>query len=76
MDAECGPGDAAWQDTRLLVPGIDPHWHWRNVFTGERVVCAVDDGQPALLMAELLAHFPVALLVAHQEAGQGLASTA
>jgi len=51
------------------VPGIDPHWHWHNVFTGERVVCTVDDGKPAVVMAELLAHFPVALLIAHREDG-------
>jgi (1->4)-alpha-D-glucan 1-alpha-D-glucosylmutase len=58
-----------WQDTRLLVPGIDPHRHWRNVLTGEPVVFTVEDGQPALVMANLLAHFPVALLVAQPEAG-------
>src|SRR5262249_28975917 len=63
------PGDVVWQETRLLVPGIDPHWQWSNVLTGEPVVFAVDDGQPALVVAKLLAHFPVALLVAHQEAG-------
>jgi len=61
------PEDTVWQDTRLLVPGIDPHWHWRNVLTGETVIFAVDDGQPALSLATLLAHFPVALLMAHQE---------
>jgi (1->4)-alpha-D-glucan 1-alpha-D-glucosylmutase len=65
-----------WQDTRLLVPGINPQWHWRNVLTGEPVAFAVDDGQPALAMAELLAHFPVALLMAHHEAGQDQAHTA
>ena len=62
-------GNAVWQDTRLLVPGIDPHRHWRNVLTGESVVFTVEDGQPALVMANLLAHFPVALLVAQPEAG-------
>src|SRR5262249_780131 len=67
---EAVPGDAVWEGTRLLVPGIDPHWQWRNVLTGEPVVFAVDDGQPALVIAKLLAHFPVALLVAHQEAGR------
>jgi maltooligosyltrehalose synthase len=51
------------------VPGIDPHRHWRNVLTGESVVFTVEDGQPALVMANLLAHFPVALLVAQPEAG-------
>src|SRR5262249_38215248 len=50
---EASPGAAVWQDTRLLVPGITPHWHWRNVLTGEPVIFAADDGQPALGMAEL-----------------------
>lgn len=57
-------GEAVWQDTQLLVPGIDPRWHWRNVLTGEPVVFTVDSGQPMLVLAELLAHCPVALLVA------------
>jgi (1->4)-alpha-D-glucan 1-alpha-D-glucosylmutase len=57
-------GEAVWQDTRLLVPGIDPSWDWRNVLTGEPVVFATDDGQPSLALVELLGHCPVALLVA------------
>jgi (1->4)-alpha-D-glucan 1-alpha-D-glucosylmutase len=57
-------GEAVWQDTRLLVPGIDSRWHWRNVLTGEPVVFTEDDGQPTLALAELLGHCPVALLVA------------
>jgi maltooligosyltrehalose synthase len=34
------------------------------VFTGERVAFATVDGQTTLAVAEILAHFPVALLVA------------
>jgi (1->4)-alpha-D-glucan 1-alpha-D-glucosylmutase len=60
-------GEAVWQDTRLLVPGIDPHWDWRNVLTGEPVVFATDDGQPTLALAELLRHCPVALLAAQTD---------
>jgi (1->4)-alpha-D-glucan 1-alpha-D-glucosylmutase len=61
-------GEAVWQDTRLLVPGIiNPHWDWRNVLTGEPVVFAEDDGQPTLALAELLRHCPVALLVAQTD---------
>jgi (1->4)-alpha-D-glucan 1-alpha-D-glucosylmutase len=59
-------GEAVWQDTRLLVPGIDPHRAWRNVLTGEVVTVAEEDGQPRLAVAQLLAHFPVALLVASE----------
>jgi (1->4)-alpha-D-glucan 1-alpha-D-glucosylmutase len=60
-------GAAVWQDTRLLVPGIDSRWDWRNVLTGEPVIFATDDGQPALALAELLGHCPVALLVAQMD---------
>jgi maltooligosyltrehalose synthase len=60
-------GDAVWQDTQLLVPGIDPHWDWRNVLTGEPVVFTADDGQPTLALAALLKHCPVALLVAQTD---------
>jgi (1->4)-alpha-D-glucan 1-alpha-D-glucosylmutase len=56
-------GEAVWQDTSLLVPGIDPQQEWRNVFTGELVAFTLVDGQATLSMAEILAHFPVALLV-------------
>ena len=54
-------------EARLLVPGIDSRWDWRNVLTGEPVVFAEDDGQPMLALAELLEHCPVALLVAQAD---------
>ena len=57
-------GEAVWQDTRLLVPGIDTRWDWRNVLTGEPVAFVIDDGQPTLELAELLGYCPMALLVA------------
>jgi (1->4)-alpha-D-glucan 1-alpha-D-glucosylmutase len=57
-------GRAVWQDTRLRVPGIDPEQPWRHVFTGESICFALEDGQPTLAVGELMAHFPVALLVA------------
>jgi maltooligosyltrehalose synthase len=57
-------GEAVWQDTQLLTPGIDPRWDWHNVLTGEPVAFAADDAQPTLALAELLGHCPVALLVA------------
>jgi (1->4)-alpha-D-glucan 1-alpha-D-glucosylmutase len=57
-------GEAVWQDTQLLMPDVDPRWDWRNVLTGEPVVFTRDNGQPALALAELLGHCPVALLVA------------
>jgi maltooligosyltrehalose synthase len=60
-------GEAVWQDTQLLTPGIEPHWDWHNVLTGEPAVFTTDDGQPALALAELLGHCPVALLVAQTD---------
>jgi (1->4)-alpha-D-glucan 1-alpha-D-glucosylmutase len=60
-------GEAVWQDTQLLMPGVDPHWDWRNVLTGEPVVFTRDNGQPALALAELLGFCPVALLVAQED---------
>src|SRR5919197_3717353 len=60
-------GEAVWQDTRLLVPGIDAHWDWRNVLTGEPVVIAADDGQPTPALEQLLGQCPVALLVAQAD---------
>jgi (1->4)-alpha-D-glucan 1-alpha-D-glucosylmutase len=57
-------GEAVWQDTRLVVPGIDPERPWRHVFTGESMAFVVEDGQPSLPIGELMAHFPVALLMA------------
>jgi (1->4)-alpha-D-glucan 1-alpha-D-glucosylmutase len=57
-------GEAVWQDTRLVVPGIDLERPWRHVFTGESMAFAVEDGQSTLPLGELMAHFPVALLMA------------
>jgi maltooligosyltrehalose synthase len=53
-----------WQDTTLLVPGPHQQRGWRNVLTGATSRFAAEDGQTTLAMAELFAHFPVALLVA------------
>ena len=57
-------GEVVWQDTQLLVPGMNPHWDWHNVLTGEAVVFTEHNGEPALALAQLLGHCPVALLVA------------
>jgi (1->4)-alpha-D-glucan 1-alpha-D-glucosylmutase len=60
-------GEAVWQDTRLRMPGINPQQTWRHVFTGEPVRMAMEDGQPTLAVADLMAQFPVALLMAQPE---------
>jgi (1->4)-alpha-D-glucan 1-alpha-D-glucosylmutase len=56
-------GDDVWRDTVLPLPGVDPDLRWRNVFTGEVVKSSARSEQAALSLAEMLAHFPVALLV-------------
>jgi (1->4)-alpha-D-glucan 1-alpha-D-glucosylmutase len=56
-------GAGVWQDTRLLLPGIDPHARLRNILTGEELVVGEQDGKPSLVLGDVLAHFPVALLV-------------
>ena len=62
-------GEAVWQDTRLHVPGMAPQQGWRNIFTDEPVRFTTVDDQPTLVVAELLAHFPVALLMAPEATG-------
>src|SRR5579884_3176353 len=53
------PLGPVWQDTRLLLPGIDPQARFRNVFTGESASLREEPGGLALPLAEALTHFPV-----------------
>jgi (1->4)-alpha-D-glucan 1-alpha-D-glucosylmutase len=62
-------GEVAWQDTRVLLEGIDPHQGWRHLFTGEPITFGVQEDDPSLAIAEVLRHFPVALLVAGAKRG-------
>jgi (1->4)-alpha-D-glucan 1-alpha-D-glucosylmutase len=64
-----GPGElplgrAAWKDALLLVPGIGRNQPCRNVFTGEVLTTASLEGQACLPLAQVFAHFPVALFLA------------
>jgi (1->4)-alpha-D-glucan 1-alpha-D-glucosylmutase len=61
---EQAPLGKVWQDTRLFLPRVDPALRWHNLFTGERLAAVDHDGQAALAVSDLFAHFPVALLVA------------
>jgi maltooligosyltrehalose synthase len=61
---EAPVGVAMWQDTRLRVPRTDPQQTWRHVLTGEPISVAIEDRQPTLAVAELMAHVLVALLMA------------
>jgi (1->4)-alpha-D-glucan 1-alpha-D-glucosylmutase len=57
-------GAAPWQDAALLLPGVEPGQRLRNAFTGEALTAARREGQAALPLAEVFAHFPVALFLA------------
>jgi (1->4)-alpha-D-glucan 1-alpha-D-glucosylmutase len=52
-------GSQAWNETAVALPDQFNSLRWRNVFTDESIVAASAGGLP---LAELLAHFPVALL--------------
>jgi (1->4)-alpha-D-glucan 1-alpha-D-glucosylmutase len=57
-------GRDVWPDTVLLLPEGVPNWRWRNVFTGESLKGLVQSDQLVLPLADVFAHFPVALLQA------------
>jgi (1->4)-alpha-D-glucan 1-alpha-D-glucosylmutase len=55
-------GKAVWQDTALLLPPKAPDV-WQNALTGESISATTDTGgKRTLLLADLIKHFPVALL--------------
>jgi (1->4)-alpha-D-glucan 1-alpha-D-glucosylmutase len=56
-------GPDVWQDTRLVLPGVDPNSRWRNVFTGEVLEASEHQGKPSLALGEVFACFPVALFI-------------
>jgi (1->4)-alpha-D-glucan 1-alpha-D-glucosylmutase len=57
-------GRDAWQDTVLNIPELEVNRPWRNVFTGEVLKPSVRAGRNVLVLAEVLANSPVALLLA------------
>ena len=55
-------GTGVWQQTRLaLVPGSAKNW--QNIYTGQVVSTSATQGQLTLRLAELLADFPVGVLL-------------
>ncbi len=56
-------GAEVWQNTQLLLPDVEPKRLWHNLFTGETLTCVDPQGQPALSLSEVFAHFPVALML-------------
>jgi (1->4)-alpha-D-glucan 1-alpha-D-glucosylmutase len=56
-------GKEVWQDTTIHLPGLERGLRFVNVFTGE-ILTPVDRADPpALAAADVLARFPVALLL-------------
>ena len=63
VESGCIPlGAATWQQERLALPSNTPA-RWRNILTGEILTTTqAKAGRNALLLREILASFPVALL--------------
>jgi (1->4)-alpha-D-glucan 1-alpha-D-glucosylmutase len=57
-------GKDVWHESALVLPGVRPAQRLRNIFTGEILETREQDGQTILPLAEVFAHFPVALLLA------------
>ena len=59
-DADQPPlGDAAWGDTRILLPEGGTEARFRNVFTNTCATVHRDDGRAFLRASEVFEHFPV-----------------
>ena len=55
-------GENVWADTDLLLNMEHSTGSYRNLFTGEIITSETGTGSPALRLATLLRHFPVAVL--------------
>lgn len=55
-------GKAVWEDTQIPVPSWRAGSRYRNVLTGEELTTSSAEDRQMLLVGEVLAHFPVALL--------------
>jgi (1->4)-alpha-D-glucan 1-alpha-D-glucosylmutase len=60
-------GNEVWKETLLLVPFTGNHMEHTNVFTGETLHAGSHGGATGLMLGEVFAHFPVALLVCEEE---------
>lgn len=60
-DVPMGPN--VWQDDVVYLPDVSFGKRCRNIFTGETLILADRNGKGVLRLAEVLAHFPVALLL-------------
>ena len=55
-------GEAAWGDTRILLPEHETRPHYKNVFNDSCVAVHHEGGRAFLRASEVLEHFPVATL--------------
>jgi (1->4)-alpha-D-glucan 1-alpha-D-glucosylmutase len=60
---DCTLAEGFWTDTSLQLPPGSPLC-WRNVFTGKTIDNTSGERNPYLVSGEVLAHFPIALLIA------------
>jgi (1->4)-alpha-D-glucan 1-alpha-D-glucosylmutase len=69
-------GQAAWGDALLALPGAAAGQRYRNIFTDQIHSAIERNGTTGLALAELLEHFPVALLerIAGADTAEGSAS--
>ncbi len=56
-------GEGVWKNTLLHLATKEAGRRYRNLFTDEVLQPTLHEGQPTLPLAEVFAHFPVALLV-------------
>jgi (1->4)-alpha-D-glucan 1-alpha-D-glucosylmutase len=64
-------GCKIWGDTMLPLPEELGDRVWRSLFTGETLTAVAHQGRRALPAAQVFAHFPVALLLDHEEQPSG-----
>ena len=57
-------GTEVWSDTLLALPANGAEKQYRNLFTGEVLPVIESNGARSLRLADVFAHFPVAMLVA------------
>ncbi len=71
-EGDSGRTDARefWQDTRLVLPR-EAFRSWRNIFTDRGIRGQLFDGNQTLLVGDLLAEFPVALLISADSESSG-----
>ncbi|WP_165075113.1 malto-oligosyltrehalose synthase [Paludisphaera rhizosphaerae] len=63
FEGQCPLGEAAWGETIVRMPGLEPGLRYRDVFTGAVVASQVHEGVASIPAAVLFADFPVALLM-------------